>query len=233
MTNRWGKKYTYYHCYRKERRYRFCPEPAVEATVVEQSLQRFFDDLTLPPEWTAALVERLDKLVAGGLQLEDRTRRLQEEHLARTRARKQRLRELLVDELISPSDYKEDAARLERQEQDTQATLESGQNAGRYLQPWKDAAILLKQAPLLLQAATPEEKRALVLTTTFNLTIRDKLLLIEAKKIFGIYRGWRDSPTVRAWLDTVETAVLDSLNSSKEEAVRPPSDDRRDRPQCP
>src|SRR3989338_2617015 len=41
-TNRHGNKYTYYHCARKNRRFRYCPERSLEEKGLEQQLGHHF-----------------------------------------------------------------------------------------------------------------------------------------------------------------------------------------------
>jgi hypothetical protein len=59
--NRHGTKYVHYYCCRKERRYYYCPEGAVEERELERQLRVELKNLLPPPTWTARLLTFLGR----------------------------------------------------------------------------------------------------------------------------------------------------------------------------
>lgn len=211
LTKPSGRRYTYYHCYRKERRYKYCPEPAVQEVYVEQALQAFFDDLVLPPRWLRALDSSLQRLVAESSKTAGDRRLSLQRRIAEIAGRLERLRRLCVDEVITPDDYQHDKMALEQERQTAEDELGNVEDPTKYLEPWHDAVKLAQQAPFYFADGKPEEKRALAQRVTWNLLLSDGKPLIQAKKEYEILASWRQCPTVRAWRDYVETTLSRSL----------------------
>jgi len=102
----------------------------------------------------------------------------------------ERLRQLCVDSIISPDDYKKDLTQAETERQRLQEELTRAEDPAAYLKPLLGATTSLIQAPELMRTGEPEEKRQLIDSLTCYLRLSEKKLLIEAKKPFAVYGEW-------------------------------------------
>lgn len=231
LTKPSGKSYIYYHCYRKSRRYRYCPEPAVDERTIDAALEAFVRRLVIPTEWLTALQAHLEDLAAGRkLQLTEDARQI-EAQVARLTNRRERLRELLLDEVVTLTDYQQDVARLDREVQRLRESQRIEANPRGYLEPWITAATMLKQAPDWITDATQDEKKRLVKTLACNLQLMDRKVLIRAKKSFSAFANWDKSPTMQAWLDHVDNEIADSARGQATGSVIMPVADKSIPPQ--
>ena len=116
--------------------------------------------------------------------------------IKRTEDRIERLRQLCVDGVIAPADYKKDLTEAQNERERLREELKRAGDPTTYLKPMLDAANSLIRAPELMRTGEPEEKKQLIDTLTCNVRLSRKKLLIEAKKPFVIYGEWRTCPTL-------------------------------------
>jgi len=159
-----------------------------------------------PPDWCEALVPHFDRLLHEGSKALAESRTHAEVELTQIERRLDRLRQLLVDEVISPAEYERDRALYEDARRRLEPQLLAMAKPEAYLKPWLDAASSLNLAPFYFREGTAEERRRLIAERTCNLALRGKTLLIEAAKPFAVYQDWRRFPDLSAWLDHVETS---------------------------
>lgn len=210
LTKKNGRKYVYYHCCRKERRYGFCPESAVQLEDIEEALVAFVDSITPPTHWLEAMLKRLD----------ERRDRIQEAQAARREAaarerhqiekRLERLRSVLLDGVISSEDYKKDSAKLMQDAERLRQEEAQGPGVAGDVEPLLRAAEVLSIAKKQLQSSEPSQRHELVRSLTCNLLLTERKLLIQAKKPYSLLAMWSPSRSLSAWLDCVETEWYDS-----------------------
>jgi DNA invertase Pin-like site-specific DNA recombinase len=202
--NRYGKRYIYYHCCRKERRYQYCPERAAQEETIERQLRESFAQMLPPPSWLAALMNRLRRIEQDddGLDVALRERlplRLRELDLALDR-----VRDLVARGVITEADYLRDRERFVIERQKITESLDPVPHK-RLVEPYEQAVALLRQAKKLFDDGTAQEKRDIVAQLTCNLRLADRKLLIEAKKTVSHIGSWASSSSLSAWLDQVGT----------------------------
>lgn len=194
--NRYGKKYIYYHCCRKERRYGYCPERAVQEKEIQEAVCGFLDRLTPPEQWTKTLLEHLVRLQARDHQEEEQTRYLIERLIKQTDRQLDKARDLLIKETITEEEYQRDRLKLLEERQRLTEQCDKAGRAQELVEPHKVALGLLNQAKKLFCHGTPEEKRDILEALTWNLKLKDKKVLIEAKKPFSYLGEWSRFPVL-------------------------------------
>lgn len=83
-TNRFGSRYTYYHCSKRRLDYR-CQQPCVSLAVLEDQIARFLDEITLPDAFHRWVIERLERAVKASAADAAAARHSLEQTLAATR----------------------------------------------------------------------------------------------------------------------------------------------------
>lgn len=201
-TNRHGQTYTYYHCCRKERRYMYCPERSIEVTHLEQSLREFLRSLVLPPNWMREILKLAARLSGEQMTMVDETRERMRKRLDETERKLERLRELLVDEVITCDDYDADRNRLILEKEKLRDEVENPTGSGTDIEPFKDGISFVEQAISAFDDGTPEERHEIIAALTSNLSLSDRTVLIEAKKPFSLYRERQRFPNLRRGRDS-------------------------------
>ncbi len=202
--NRYGKTYTHYYCCRKERRYQYCPEGAVQERTIGNTLAAFAETALPPEPWIKATLELLhteDKLRSLDQARVEKERERQRADLERQR---ERLRDLLVRCVITEEDYTKSNTALLENEQRLGAAGTAPPSVAD-VEPVEEAVRWLRLANKRLTDGTPQEKRELAEAMTWNLTLESKSLRILAKEPFALLAAWRGFPTLSAWRSHVRT----------------------------
>lgn len=203
--NRHGTEYQHYYCPRKRKTSRACRQGAVREEDVDRQFLAFLSDLSNPSPFLTEVERMLIEM--EGRATEQRSHREEREkgQLKSIDRRLERLRELLVDDVISEDDYAADRQRLlldrRRLEERTQGVGEA------ILEPFRLACSLLRSAPKILEDASPLEKRDLANLLMVDPRIRDKKLLCTAKKPFAAMGTTPEQTLVCGQRDDVETCV--------------------------
>lgn len=192
--NRYGKRYIHYYCCRKEKRYRYCPEGAVQEGELERQLQAELKNLLPPPMWTAKLIKYLGRWEDAQETTCLRARMEQQKRLTILDGQLERLRELLLKNVVSEDDYQKDQRRLMGERQDLLQRLGSA-TPPQLVEPHEQAISLLSNADSLFKNGTAEEKRELVEKLTWNLTLTKKKVSLVAKKPFSYLGEWSRCPS--------------------------------------
>lgn len=206
-TNRHGKQYIHYYCWKKNPPHLYCPEGAIQEADIDQAVANFIDEIQLPPTWLKAVVRKLDTLKSAAEQAAEESRRKNEELLGRIDGNLERLRQFLIDGTISPEDYAKDKNKYLQEQARLQELVAEGTQQTDHLEPWRDGLSLLAEAKNLFTSHDPEKKRGLVKSIALNLTLKDKQVLIEAKKIFSVFREGRGCPDERGFWDFLRTHI--------------------------
>lgn len=206
-TNRHGTAYTYYYCCRKERRYQYCPEGAVQERELDAALTVFLKQLVPPERWITALLKHLGQLEESHRGLDDQARQTMTDRLTAIDRQLERLRDLLVRSVLSEEDYAADQHRLVLEKRKLAERLQKSTEPPGLVEPHRAAIAELTEAAKLFERATPEEKRDLVQALTWNLSLKDKKVHIEAKKPFAYLGEWSRCIELSAWLDYVGTQL--------------------------
>lgn len=197
-TNRWGTQYRYYHCCRKNYRYEYCHEPAVEEAQIDEQLIAFISRLDLPARWLDVAAKKLGRLerahVEAGAQ--------REANLAVARsdvdAKLSRLDDLLIEGVLPADVYKAKRSALVAE----QFRLGVGGPAEGHatlsvMKPFNDGISLLNSATEKLKSAQNDKKAVFVRQLVCNLQLTQKSLLIEAQFPFSMLARARDFPSLR------------------------------------
>ena len=144
-TNRYGYKYTYYHCSRKRRVDTFCEERSLTESNIDEAIQSILEQLDFPQEFLDAFVEEAASVMEERLAKWDANAQAVEGQLRGIDARLERLRSLLVDGTITDADYSNDRERLMRARAVLHEKAKRPSSAADCLEPFKTRVLSLKQ----------------------------------------------------------------------------------------
>ncbi|MEK7630488.1 MAG: recombinase family protein [Patescibacteria group bacterium] len=189
--NRFGSRYTYYHCTRRRQDYR-CRQPVIEQAQLEAQLLDFLRAITLPESFRGYVLDRLERLARTGASDHDGQRRSLEKALLSIDTQLRNLRKLRVRDILSDDDFLGDRAELEREQLRLRQSLERLQRARGWFEPGRELVSFNTGLVSQFERGEPATKRLVLETVGSNPTLRDRKLLLEAKKPF---RRWSKTPS--------------------------------------
>jgi len=205
LVKRDGRRYIYYHCWRKERRFQYCPERSIREKDLDDQVLEFLRQLTPPTHYLREVAKMARRLTDEQEAARAETKTLLEAERDKANKRLVRLRELLVDGVLTEEEYQADRERLVggQARKDPTAAADSGE----YLVPLLNAENTLNTAVSEFEDGDPRTKRLILQELTWYLVLTDKKLSIQTKKPFSLMGEWFRFPGVWAWLDYVETSL--------------------------
>lgn len=187
-TNRFGSRYTYYRCCRKKRKYTFCKQAYIEVEELEQQILTFLGSIQVSDKLVKFVLKRLPEAE----ETRKKARRGIEAQLTKeskeNATRLARLRQLCVDGVIGTDEFAADRSRLLADEQRLREQLGHLESADQLVEPLRAAFSFVNEAKKLFECGNSEEKRAILQSVSSNLLLKDKTLLIEAKKPFAFFQ---------------------------------------------
>lgn len=192
--NRFGTRYLYYHCTRKNRTFR-CREKYVQELEIEDQICDFLRDIQLDQkdlvESLAAIEEERVRERSSG----DGIKQNIEKELGICRRSLGNLTKLRYRELINDEEFVRQREELSHEEIKLAERLNQIKTQD-WIEPSKSLFLFSNRAIFWLTHGTIEEKRLILSTIGSNLTISDKKLSISAKEPFrliqqhGSCRNW-------------------------------------------
>ncbi len=185
-TNRQGHKYVYYHCARRQRTDVPCREGSVTEDEIDAEMHAFLGRFRLPDEvltaFEAEVVAQLDAATEQqAAAVDERTAALR-----RMDAKVERLRELLVDGVITPEDYARDRERALAERDTLAERAAKPPTKAELLEPVRGAVSALKTGRMRFDRLAPNKKLAVVREACSNLTLQGKKLSIHATEIVEV-----------------------------------------------
>lgn len=182
-TNRYGMRYTYYHCSRKQRAKGFCPERCLEYKALDKQLLAFVEELSLPTDVAEAVAAECRYQVLESANAKNSAERLSQlrRQIADLDGVLQNLRRMRAEAEIAAEDYAADRQHYESQ-RDTLVDELSSVESGRVIEPFLERISLLTEAKSQFELAEEPEKRAFLRIVTSNLELKDKKVVILAKE---------------------------------------------------
>lgn len=206
-TNRHGKTYIYWHCCRKHRKYRYCPEPSVEQNALDEQIAEALDSLAVPDPVLQFALDELAGLAAHHRQMKAKAQaRLAKQRQALQR-RLERLNEMRLDGEYSTDEYASMKHKLLMEVAVLDQKLESDGSPPELLEPFEASISTLKQATSQFRHADEQQKRQIVKSVFSNPILQGKKLLISAKKPFSLFADLTCSPFGRSGRDHVRTLM--------------------------
>ncbi len=202
--NRFGSRYTYYHCSKRRLDVR-CSQRYLALNDLEDQIRNFLTEIMLPNRFHQWAVERLERAMRGRKQEHE----VQKGSLVRERETVAReldnLTKLRIRDLLTDSEYVKQREELERKRIGAAQQLERLRNDDARFEP-AQALIALNKTLVSRFDESGIEKRRLILTAVgSNLALTDRKLNIDARKPFRRWSSGADFSDLRAFVKDVRT----------------------------
>src|SRR5579859_6833872 len=190
-TNRYGYRYTYYHC-SKRRLDRHCAQPYVSLQDLERQILEFFGEVSLPERFRLWASRRLEST----LKAQKDQHEMQKQSLLRSQAacakELDNLTKLRIRDLLTDDEYLRQRQEIERQQAGIAQKLAMlDPNQDRF----EPAQTLISVNNRLISCFTSgdlHQRRFILNTVGSNLVLKDHKLSIDVRKPF---RRWSSAPS--------------------------------------
>jgi site-specific DNA recombinase len=205
-TNRYGYRYTYYHC-SKRRLDRHCEQPYVSLEDLEHQILEFLGEVSLPERFRLWAARHLEQTLKAEKDQCD----MQRHSLLRSQAacakELDNLTKLRIRDLLTDDEYLKQRQEIERHQAGIAQKLAAlDPNQDRF----EPAQTLISVNNRLVSCFTSgdlHQRRFILNTVGSNLVLKDQKLSIDVRKPF---RRWSTSSTyseMRAYLEDIRTFV--------------------------
>jgi site-specific DNA recombinase len=226
-TNRYGRRYAYYHCGRRGAA-EPCREPSIRAEVVEAQFEQFLARLEIRPQLEEWLRDALTRGAGMTASTATAVRESIASALRDTEAQTTELLGLRLKSLVGDDEFTVKRADLQREAlRLSQLLAKSAQPEGS-ISPFSDLVLASRQAAKSFREGADEAKRMIIRNMCSSHTsLRAKILSIEAMETFQIIseidrylrlRPAVDTNTTKA-LRRLDEALITSLKSSNAKSV--------------
>ena len=204
--NKYGSLYTYYHCTRS-RHEMPCAERYIRKELLEEQIVAFLDSLRIAPHVCDWLNEILDEQPTVRAS-EREAQRASAEASVRTLDRELetltdlRVRSLLSDDEFTRKRVELTGARLSVRQQVSQLKEDSD-----WIEPLRTLISFSNKAVEYFSGGDDAQKRLVLITTSSNSTLSDRILSIEAKKPFVQWSPNTTKSEIRRFICDVRTFV--------------------------
>jgi site-specific DNA recombinase len=204
--NRYGYRYTYYHC-TKRRLARRCGQAYVPLKTLEQQILRFLRQTTIPERFHDWALARLQQTVDE--QRNHTTVQRDSLERARTAGAKEleNLTRLRIRDLLTDEEYVKQRQELERKQIGIAQRLEMVQSADSMFEPSQLLISLSRSMVSWFKGGDIQTKRLILTIVGSNFSLMNKKLNIDAKKPFRRLSKPTNFSSVLAFVEDVRTFV--------------------------
>jgi site-specific DNA recombinase len=207
QTNRFGSHYTYYRCTKKRRDYR-CPQPYISLNELERQIEEFLTEIAIPDELYRWALAKLDRIARGEKARDEAALAAHQRAVEATDRELRNLLTLRIRELITDEEFKRERERLESEGLRAKERVAQAGNSKMWLEPARAFVSVSNRAASWFREGDSQTKRLILKIVGSNLTLKDKILSIDAKKPFRRWRKNCDRPSLLRALQDVRTLFI-------------------------
>ena len=182
-TNRFGTRYTYYHCTRPNLPPR-CTQPSAELRDLEDQIEGFLHSLGIDRRfelWVEGLFTRVDEHFSRERRAESE---FTQKSIENVRSQLHELTGLRLRGLVTDPEFMTRRKDFQIEEMRLQDRMRAASNEKEDIEPFWNSILFRNRAVDWFQTADPLEKKRILKTVSSNLVLTDKILNIQAAKPF-------------------------------------------------
>ena len=215
--NRFGSRYTYYHCSWRRLDYH-CTQRSVTAERLDAQLAAFVEEATLPEKFHHFEMDRLAGVMAEDQELLAKQRHALDVRAASLDRQLANLNKLRIRELLGGAEFLEERQSLTRERIQVTQEMQKLTETRERFEPQRLLIQFNKEAASRFRVGSPSEKRMILGILGSNPRLQDRELKIDAAKPFRRWSATATSVELRAFLHDVRT--FSALPESREKLER-------------
>lgn len=195
--NRYGHRYTYYHCTKRKNGIR-CRQPALSDTDMEIQIIEFLDSITISTDFKTWTLGMLREKHAENMQADKAAFRSISNRYEACKGELGRLLDLKLRGLLDDQEFLSKKSELESEKSDLKARLEDNEHTFEgVLAKCEEAFNFVEKAQDIFVTGDILKKRAILSCLGLNFVLKDKKLFIHAQKPLELIRDGLSGPGVR------------------------------------
>ena len=205
--NRFGSRYRYYHCTRRQADGLLCQQPSIQAGALESQMCKFLESLAIPADRHAWVIAQIKEMTGDHRERAELEAKLLQKAHADVAKSLERLTDLRVRDLVADDEFMAKRAELRQEQVRVRSRLESSSGLDT-LEPYEEIISFSSRAVEWFRNGDEETKRLIIEMTGSNPILKDKILFIQAAKPFRRISGRIDFPTMCGLIEDVRTLSL-------------------------
>ena len=201
--NRYGSRYTYYHCSKRRLDYR-CRQRSLERKEVEDQIEEFLLRLRIHPDLHDYALQMVSRDEAEASRLADVEANALRNAIARNELARRNLTKLRIAEQISEAEFERERRELEGEAFRLQGRQQEVAKPDRF-EPGLACVLFSIRAAEWFRDGDNHTKRTILEIAGSNPTLTDQKLRIDAAKLFRRWENVASIPALRAVVEDVRT----------------------------
>ena len=202
--NRFGTRYVYYHCSRRQLRPR-CPERSIEASVLEQQIVTFLQGLSIEEPFEVWMIDQLAHREKELAAVEQARRKSLERSATDVSAQLSELTGIRLRGLLSDEEFMHEREGLQNERLRLQSKMAETSAPSDPIEPLESVILFLRRAADWFLRGDHRAQRLILQTVGSNLILASKILSIQAVKPLRSLFEFSTSPSLLATSDDVRT----------------------------
>ncbi len=194
--NRFGSRYVYYHCTHRKTNYA-CKQKSVEVKVLESQIINFLGSLSISDRIYELLVSEAEHQSHLPAQVSKNKVLAIKKELQKAKQRLVILNQMRMNEQIPEDEYVEERRKIDFERSKLRENIKNMENQKPWFEPFESYVKFRNQAIFAFNEGDLETKRLILKTVGSNPTIKDRKLLIQAKKPFCVSPKSQSIPELR------------------------------------
>ncbi len=219
-TNRYGRRYVYYHCTKRNLIGPRCVQRSVQAGLLEAQIISFLERVALPERHHQWMVEHLRRTWPSQQAEQEKQIAALEKALSETAKSLDTLTHMRVRDMINDSEYVTRRAELQQDQHRWQERIDMIRHEADTFEPFAEIISFSNRAVDWFSNGEIPIKRQILKTTGSNFSLKDKILNIEARKPFRTIPNDPTFPELRAVVKDIRTFVADPASRETIENIR-------------
>lgn len=210
-TNRLGSRYVYYHCTRR-RSEGVCHQRCIREEDLECQLVQFLTELTIPDSLQQWAMARIARAQEEERQVVVEHRAGLDKALEAVNRELDNLTKLRLRDLITDEEFLRQRSKLESERLRMSQNIGAHENSEGWIEPAKNLISLSHRAVDWFCHGEAATKSLLVQLLGSNLSLKDKILSIEARKPFRRWPKRSSFPTMWRFVSDVRTFLREDVS---------------------
>ncbi len=206
-----GRRYVYYRCTRRKRNIS-CGQKPISLPELESQIMAWLERITISNRFRDWALKRLEKLRDEETQIQSKAHLNLKKRLTHCQNQLDNLIGLRLRDLLTDNEYLTQKRKFQEEEVDLKAKIQGFEQRGKsWFELSKRTFLLANQAKFQFIKGNLEKKREILSKVGLNYQLRDRILLIQAKKPFLIIEKGRKFPSWCAIVEEVRNYFLNHL----------------------
>ena len=204
--NRYGSRYTYYHCSKRSRDY-VCKQSVVSAENLEKQIVDFLRGITLPGKIHHWALAHLEKEKNRRDQIQEASRHSLSQGIKNLESQLEKLMSMCLHGLITDGEYQKSKANLSHDLQKLRQIQEQDKTADAWFEPAELLISFSNSLAFRFDEGDASTKRLIFEIVGSNPILTDKKLSVEAKRPFRLRNKNGNYSTLCTTLKEVRTLI--------------------------